>query len=184
MADMKKVNPKTLLWVDLEMTGLDPAKDRIVEAAAIITDWDFKELARLDSGVGQDEAEVRALFGANPWAMARPDNTEELIKLSVQSSSERDVEQQMIALIDRFAAKDEPVLLAGNSIHCDRGFIKQWWPNLDKRLHYRMLDVSAWKVVMLGKYGMEFPKKETHRALDDIRESIDELKFYLGKAKF
>ena len=77
----------------------------------------------------------------------------------------------------------EPALLAGNSIHMDRQFIRHWWPNVEKRLHYRMLDVSAWKVVMIGKYGIEYEKLEKHRALDDIRESIDELEFYLTKLR-
>jgi oligoribonuclease len=178
MPDLKKVTPNKLMWVDLEMTGLDPAKDRLVEVAAIITDWDFNELARFESGVGQDREEVTRLFAANPWASALPENTKALIELSANSPSEADVEQKLIDLVNEHFG-DAPALLAGNSIHQDRRFIKQWWPKLDERLHYRMLDVSAWKVVMLGKYNLEFPKKETHRALDDIQESIDELKFYL-----
>jgi oligoribonuclease len=179
MADLKRITPRKLLWVDLEMTGLDPAKDRIVEVAAIITDWDFNELARYESGVGQDKGEITRLFEANSWAMAMPENVKALTELSAKSPSERD--GTLLDLVNKHFAGDEPALLAGNSIHQDRRFIKQWWPKLDQRLHYRMLDVSAWKVVMIGKYGVEFPKKETHRALDDIRESIDELKFYLQK---
>jgi oligoribonuclease len=179
VTDQKKTTPTNILWVDLEMTGLDPAKDRIVEVAAIMTDWDFNERGRFESGVGQNEQELRALFNANAWASARPENTNELIELSLSSPSEQDVQTQLLAFVNQYVPEGEVALLAGNSIHCDRGFIKQWWPQLDARLHYRMLDVSAWKVVMQAKYSMEFPKKETHRALDDIQESIDELKFYL-----
>lgn len=181
MADLKKVTPAKLLWVDLEMTGLRPQTDRIVEVAAIVTDWDFKELARLESGVKQDGQEITALFAANDWASARPENTKQLIDLSLGSPAEKEVEDNLLALIDEHVTPGEVMLLAGNSIHQDRAFIRQWWPRLNERLHYRMLDVSAWKVVMQAKYGLEFPKKETHRALDDIIESIDELKFYLGK---
>ena len=184
MADQKHTTPTTILWVDLEMTGLNPQKDRIVEVAAIVTDWDFVQKGSFESGVGQDVQEITALFAANPWASARPDNTQELVDLSAKSPSEQEVEARIIALIDAHAAAGELVLLAGNSIHCDRGFIKQWWPRLEERLHYRMLDVSAWKVVMQAKYGVTYPKKETHRALDDIRESIEELQSYLEKAKF
>ena len=72
-------------------------------------------------------------------------------------------------------------MLAGNSIHQDRRFIDHWWPQLAQRLHYRMLDVSAWKVVMEGKYGKKFAKPEDHRALEDIRGSIMELRYYLQK---
>jgi oligoribonuclease len=183
VAELKKITPKHLLWVDLEMTNLDPTKDRIVEVAAIITDWDFNELDSFESGVGQDRDEITKLFGQSAWAMSRPDNTNELIELSVQAPPEKEIEAKLIEMVNKHFGPDEPALLAGNSIHADRGFIKQWWPDLEARLHYRMLDVTAWKVVMIGKYGLEFPKKETHRALDDIRESIDELKFYLEKTQ-
>lgn len=183
MAELKNITPSKLLWIDLEMTGLEPTRDRIVEVAAIVTDWDFKELDRLETGVGQDAQEITRLFAANAWASARPAETQELIDLSAKSPSEADVEKQLLALVEKYSP-DEVMLLAGNSIHADRGFIKQWWPNLDKKLHYRMLDVSAWKVVMQGKYGVGYTKKEAHRALDDIRESIEELQFYLEKAKF
>lgn len=183
MAELKTITPSTLLWVDLEMTGLNPQKDRIVEVAAIVTDWNFTELARLETGVGQDVTLITNLFAANPWASARPENTQELIDLSAKSPSEAAVEQQLIDLVEKYAP-GEVGLLAGNSIHADRGFIKQWWPRLDKKLHYRMLDVSAWKVVMQGKYNVTYRKKETHRALSDIQESIEELQFYLEKAKF
>jgi oligoribonuclease len=163
---------------------LDPQKDRIVEVAAIVTDWDFNELGRFESGVGQDQQEITALFAANAWASARPENTKELIDLSAGSPSEAEVEAQVLNFLDAHVAPGEIVLLAGNSIHCDRGFIKKWWPKLEARLHYRMLDVSAWKVVMQAKYGVTYTKKEAHRALDDIRESIEELQSYLEKAKF
>jgi len=73
------------------------------------------------------------------------------------------------------------VLLAGNSVHIDRQFIKSNWPKFDVFLHYRMLDVSAWKVVFEGKYGKKFAKPDAHRALDDIRGSIIELQYYLAK---
>lgn len=168
-----------MLWIDLEMTGLDPQKDCIVEVAAIVTDWDFAELGSLDYGVKQDEDKLRDLFAANPWTAARPSESAILIEHSQQGIPETQAEADIIKLIDKHFAPDEPVLLAGNSIHCDRGFIKRYWPKLEARLHYRMLDVSAWKVVMQGKYGVAFTKKEAHRALDDIRESIAELQQYL-----
>jgi oligoribonuclease len=180
MTDLKKINPTTLLWLDMEMTGLRPATDRIVEVAAIVTDWDFKELGTFESGVRQDEQLLRDLFEENPWAAGRPEATEELMQLSLDSPPEPEVEAALVKFVDQYA-KGEPVLLAGNSIHQDRQFIRAWWLELEKRLHYRMLDVSAWKVVMQAKFDLEFPKKELHRALDDTRESIAELRSYLDR---
>lgn len=181
MPELKKTTPQTVLWVDLEMTGLAPMTDRIVEVAAIATDWDFTVRGTYESGVRQDEQQLNKLFQANPWAMARPQNTQALIDLSLKSPSEDDVQAALVDFINQYAGPDDVVLLAGNSIHQDRQFIRAWWPKVEKRLHYRMLDVSAWKVVMQAKYGLEFPKKESHRALDDIQESIEELKLYLSK---
>jgi oligoribonuclease len=85
--------------------------------------------------------------------------------------------------LDAHFAPNERVILAGNSIHQDRKFIENEWPRLNERLHYRMLDVSAWKVVFDGKYKKRFAKPEAHRAMEDIRGSIQELNYYLGKVK-
>ena len=180
MADLKRITPEKILWVDLEMTGLSPNKDHILEIAALVTDWDFNELGTFESGVGHDPTAVRILMDANPWAAEHADNTTALLKLSEDAAPEEMVAAKFEAFVGEHFG-DEPALLAGNSIHMDRQFIRQWWPNVEKRLHYRMLDVSAWKVVMIGKYGTEYEKLEKHRAMDDIRESIDELRFYLEK---
>ena len=72
------------------------------------------------------------------------------------------------------------VVLAGNSIHQDRRFIRRQMPELEERLHYRMLDISAWKVYMMAKFGIEMTKTNQHRALEDIRGSIAELQQYLN----
>jgi len=88
-----------------------------------------------------------------------------------------------LGFLDEHFEIGKPVLLAGNSIHQDRRFIINEWHRFDDRLHYRMLDVTAWKVVMEGKYKKRFSKPEEHRALGDIRGSIMELKYYLGKVK-
>jgi oligoribonuclease len=183
MIDLKRITPERVLWVDLEMTGLNPAKDRVIEVAAIVTDWDLNELDRFESGVRHDPGVLRMLFDNNPWFAGQPDQVAELLKLSSDSRAEDEVQKKFVEFIDKYFKKDEPALLAGNSIHMDRQFIRRWWPDVEKRLHYRMLDVSAWKVVMVGKYGVEYNKLERHRALDDIRESIEELEFYLAKIK-
>jgi len=176
-----------ILWLDLEMTGLDPIEDRIMEVGAIITDWDFKEIATYEAAikVGPRLVEKRMFKGPSKdfWEKF-PAVRDALIKQNDEEGrSGRTIENELLALIDKHFDKDTLVLLGGNSIHMDRRFIINEWSRLDARLNYRMLDVSAFKVVFEGKYGKKFAKPEAHRALEDIRGSIMELKYYLGKVK-
>jgi oligoribonuclease len=175
----------TLLWIDLEMTGLDPIEDRILEVAAIATDWDFNEIASYEAvvKVGPKLVERRMNVQKDFWD-ANPEARDGLLQQNLEKGrSARTIENELLDFMDRHFDATELVLLAGNSIHQDRKFIANEWPRLDKKLHYRMLDVSAWKVVFGGKYGKIFAKPEAHRALSDIRGSIMELKYYLGKVK-
>lgn len=181
--DPQRITPDKILWCDLEMTGLNYQKDRITEVAVIVTDWQFTELEAFDRTVAHDLSEIQALIEANPWFKKYPQHKTEFLEAAVHGTPEHEVEAQLVELINRHFAPDMPALLGGNSIHTDRRFIAQWLPKVDTRLHYRMLDVSAWKVVMIGRYGINFPKKEAHRALGDIRESIAELQHYLAYFK-
>lgn len=174
-----------ILWVDLEMTGLDPIEDRIMEVAAIATDWDFNEMAVYDAvvKVGPRLVERRMKVGQAFWD-ANPAARDALVGQNLaHGQSGRVVENELLAFIAEHFDDEKPVLLAGNSIHQDRKFIANEWHRLDTRLHYRMLDVSAWKVVFEGKFKKRFAKPEEHRALGDIRGSIMELSYYLGKVK-
>ena len=174
----KKAVPTKILWVDLEMTGLDPLEDVILEVAAEVTDFEFKTLGSYEATVKQPKDLVVERMQKNKWWAEFPANRDEFVnKLDFTKPSEQ-VEQELIALLEQHLG-EEPALLAGNSIHNDRNFIKQWWPELDLKLHYRMLDVSAWKVLMQAKYDINFEKKEVHRAFDDIQASIAELQHYL-----
>jgi len=175
MSELKNITPKKLLWLDLEMTGLNPAKHKIIEVAAVITDWDFNELATFEAIVKQPKS---VLANMDDWPRKQHTASGLLAKVGegIDSSA---AEQELCNLIGAHFGSG-PALLAGNSIHTDRQFIRVEWPKVEAKLHYRMLDVTAWKVVMVGKYGIEFSKKDTHRALDDIRESIAELQFYLN----
>lgn len=177
----KKAN---ILWMDLEMTGLDPNLDRILEVAVIATDWEFNEIATYTAvkKVGPRLMEKRMKVGAAFWD-ANPAARDGLIAQNLQGQSGRTVENKLLAFIDEHFDPTKPVLLGGNSIHQDRRFIVNEWKRLDARLHYRMLDVTAWKVVFEGKYSKRFAKPEEHRALEDIRGSIMELKYYLTKVK-
>ncbi len=177
---MKNDKPTKLLWIDLEMTGLDPQRDQIIEVAAIVTDWEFTELATIDQIVKHEEDEIRELIDANAWWTEQPAARDELLGKITSGEPLETIEKNLLKLIADHIG-DEPVVLAGNSIHQDRLFIRRWLPNLEAKLHYRMLDVSSWKIVMMGKFNQEFEKASTHRAMEDIRESIAELKFYLQR---
>ena len=170
--------------MDLEMTGLDPVKDRILEVAVIATDWDFNEIATYTAvkKVGPRLMKKRMKIGAEFWG-ANPEARDGLVAQNSVGLSGRTVESALLAFIDDHFDADKPVLLGGSSIHQDRRFIVNEWHRLDTRLHYRMLDVTAWKVVFEGKFGKKFSKPEEHRALEDIRGSIMELKYYLTKLK-
>ena len=167
--------------MDLEMTGLDPVHDRILEVACIVTDWDFTETASYTAVVKVDDAVLQdRMVGAfwDEFAGVR----EQLIAQNATGTSAEAVENELLAFINAHIG-EEKVLLAGNSIHQDRRFIASEWQRLDARLHYRMLDVSAWKIVFESKYKRKFAKPEAHRALDDIRGSIEELRYYLKRVQ-
>ena len=174
----KKAVPTKLLWVDLEMTGLEADQDVILEVAVEITDFDFKTIASYEACIKQPRDMVVDRMQKNIWWKDFPENRDSFINKLEEGKDPEVVQQELIALIDEHF-KGEPAILAGNSIHNDRNFIKYWWPQLDLKLHYRMLDVSSFKIVMQGKYGEPFEKKEVHRAFDDIQASIAELQHYL-----
>ena len=174
--------PKRILWIDLEMTGLDPIEDRILEVAAIVTDWDFKEIASYTAVKKVGPNLMKSRMTGEFWE-AFPEVKAALLAQNDSGKNGRTVENELLAFIDEHFEADRPVLLAGNSIHQDRRFIANEWQRLDARLHYRMLDVSAWKVVFEGNFRKKFANPEAHRALDDIRGSIEELRYYLKKVK-
>lgn len=171
-----------ILWIDLEMTGLDEDKDRILEVAAIVTDWDLKELATYEAVKKVGSGLIKRRMVGEFWDKYSKVR-EGLIAQNATGKNGRTVENELLAFLDEWFPADERVILAGNSIHQDRKFIVNEWSRLDKRLHYRMLDVSAWKVVFEHKYKKKFSKPEAHRALSDIRGSIEELQYYLKKIK-
>ncbi len=170
---MKKAK---LLWVDLEMTGLDPEKDRILEVAAVATDWKLEKIAELTAVVKVPKSLMKKRMVGEFWEK-NSESREELMAQNAKGEASKVVEAKLIQFLDDYFGKE--VILAGNSIHQDRKFIDRRWPKFAERLHYRMLDVSAWKVYFEGALGKRFTKKEEHRALEDIAGSIEELKWYL-----
>lgn len=171
----KNAKPTKLLWIDLEMTGLDPAKDRIVEVAIDVTDFDFKTLGSYEAVIHQSDEVINTM---NPWAASQHSASGLTARIRDSKKSEQEVIGEVVGLIKAHFG-DEPAILAGNSIHNDRIFIQRWWPEVEKLLHYRMLDVSSLKILMQGKYDYTFEKDSNHRAFDDIQASIAELYDYL-----
>jgi oligoribonuclease len=179
-----KKHTERILWIDLEMTGLSHRDDLILEIAAIVTDWDFNEVATYQGVVKHPEKKLMDRFATNaPFWDVNVATRDALIKQNETGKSLKKIEGDLLKFIGQHFNSDEPVLSAGNSVHVDRRFIMKNWPNFDAKLHYRMLDVSAWKVVFNRKFNKAFAKPGTHRALDDIRGSIMELKYYLTKLK-
>jgi oligoribonuclease len=174
---MKKAK---LLWVDLEMTGLSPVEDRILEVAAIATDFEFNEVARMEAVVKVPEDLMKKRMVGEFWEKNH-ESRDALMAQNKDGKSAKEVEDMLLEFLDKNFGKE--VYLAGNSIHQDQKFIEREWPRLQERLHYRMLDVSAWKIYFENALDKKFTKREAHRALDDIEGSIEELKYYLGFLK-
>lgn len=172
MATVESKQP-CFFWLDLEMTGLDPANDRILEAGVIVTDASWNELHTWESAVHQPP---ETLASMNDWCQKHHRESGLLARVP-EGISEVELDRALAACCRNYWG-DIPVILCGNSIHQDRRFVDRWLPEFAACLHYRMLDVSSFKVVFSELYGITYSKKNAHRALDDIRESIAEFRFY------
>ena len=158
------------------MTGLEPDKDKILEVAAIATDMELNEVARYEAVVKVDEKLMKSRMVGDFWEKNQT-SRDALIAQNETGKPVQEVEEDLLKFIDKHFTRE--LYLAGNSIHQDRKFIEREMPQLNERLHYRMLDVSAWKIYFENALKKKFTKPENHRALDDINGSIEELKWYL-----
>jgi len=164
-----------ILWIDLEMTGLDVEKEVILEVGAVITDLEFNALADYHAIVKQPQI---YLDNMDDWNTQHHGDSGLVAQIPFGKEPEL-VERELIELVQLHFADERPVL-AGNSIHQDKLFIHRHFKKLASKLHYRMLDVSSFKIIFQAKYQKSFEKKDQHRAVDDIYESIAELKYYLS----
>ncbi len=167
-----------LVWMDLEMTGLDPDRDTILEVATIVTDGDLHVLAEGPVyAVHHSQAELDRM---DPWCVEHHGSSGLSKRCLESGTSLEEAEKGTLSFI-RHHCPERVAPLCGNSIHQDRRFLVRYMPLLNDYLHYRIVDVSSVKELVQRWYPGEyahFPKKKSHLALDDVRESISELAEY------
>ena len=167
-----------LIWIDMEMTGLQPEVNRVIEVAAVITD---KELNILHEGpvvaVYQSD---EVLGGMDDWNTETHTRSGLVKRVRESTIDETECERIFIETFRRFVPEGKSPM-CGNTIGQDRRFMARWLPNLERYFHYRYVDVSTLKELArrwAPEHVKSFPKSTRHQALSDIQESIDELKHY------
>jgi oligoribonuclease len=171
--------PMPLVWIDLEMTGLDPDRDTILEIATLVTDDQLELVAEgPDLVIHQPEA---VLSGLDEWNRTQHGASGLLDRVQASTVDLAQAQRQTLEFVRAHCARGQAPL-AGNSVHQDRRFLARLMPELDDYLHYRIVDVSTVKELVRRWYPRAYdeapPKREAHRALEDIRESIAELRYY------
>jgi len=172
------LDPNNLIWIDMEMTGLQPDSDRIIEMALLVTDADLTIVAESPVWVlHQPDAVLDAM---DSWNKGTHTKTGLISRVKGSQLSEAQAEAQALAFLQQHVpANTSP--MCGNSICQDRRFLARWMPQLEGYFHYRNLDVSTLKE-LVRRWKPEalkgFTKEGKHEALADILESIEELKFY------
>jgi len=169
-----------LVWIDCEMTGLDLARDALIEVAAVVTDPDLKLLDDgIDVVIHADDAALDGMAEVVRQMHERSSLTTAVRESPVTLTQAEDI---MLEYVRRHVPEPRTAPLCGNSIATDRGFLARDMPRLDAHLHYRMIDVSSIKELCRRWYPRVYfgqpPKGLAHRALADIRESVRELEYY------
>jgi len=167
-----------LIWLDLEMTGLNPATDRIIEIATLITDTELEPLAEGPVIAVFQTAEV--LAGMDEWNQRHHGGSGLIDRVRASRWDEAGAEHETLAFLADWVGPGKSPL-CGNSICQDRRFLARYMPRLEAHFHYRNLDVSTLKILAqrwAPKVAESFKKDGLHQAMDDIKESIAELRHY------
>jgi oligoribonuclease len=171
-------NANNLIWIDLEMTGLDPEKERIIEMATIVTDSQLNVVA--EGPVLAIHQSDELLNAMDKWN-TKQHNSSGLVKRVKESTiTEAEAEAEMLAFLKQHVPAGKSPM-CGNSVYQDRRFLYRYMPELERYFHYRLLDVSTLKELALRwapRVYSGLQKESKHLALSDIRDSIDELKYY------
>jgi oligoribonuclease len=175
-----KIHRNNMVWIDMEMTGLDPEKEKIIEVALIVTDGNLNILAEGPDLVIHQPATI--LKGMDAWNQEHHTKSGLLDAVKESTMTVKKAEQLLLEVMAEYC-KPKKAPLCGNSVHHDRKFLARYMPKIDEYLHYRHVDVSTLKALIARWYpkDKEPPKGKAHRALSDIRESIEELKFYRAR---
>ena len=167
-----------LVWIDLEMTGLEPERDRIIEIATLVTDAELNE--QVEGPVFAIHQSDAVLDAMDAWNKGTHGKSGLIDKVRASTVSEADAEQQLIDFLSLYVPKG-CVPMCGNSIGQDRRFLVKYMPRLEAFFHYRNVDVSTLKE-LAKRWKPEayasFKKAQRHTALADVHESIDELQHY------
>ena len=161
-------------WVDCEMTGLDTKKDVILELAYIITDINMNEMAREEYIFHQTPIKLSQM---DPWCTEQHKKSGLCEKALKSKLSYKMAEKEILKTLKQHT-KEKETYFAGNSVYIDALFIKKHFPNVHAWMHYRLFDITTLKIEHTLSGKKPFLKKETHRALSDIEETIEEYFFY------
>lgn len=175
------VHPDNLAWIDLEMTGLEPERDRIIEIATIVTDKELNVLAEGPALAVHQPDEL--LDSMDEWNTRTHGESGLTQRVRDSAVSESEAERRTLEFLSRWVAPGVSPI-CGNSVHQDRRFLVRYMPELERFFHYRNVDVSTLKELARRwspDVAAGYAKTSTHQALEDIRDSIAELRYYREK---